>query len=330
VAPESDRATLVTRPATEADRGDIIALLRSSLGWQSGEEYELLFTWKHLDNPFGPSPAWVATDGNRIVGFRTMLRWRFLVDGRPVRAVRAVDTATHPDFQGRGIFSRLTRQALTELEAQGVACVFNTPNSQSRPGYLKMGWQVVRRVPLAVRPRSPLSLGRMLRARMPADRWSMETSVGRPAGEAFTDEAGLKRLLGSQPPSSGLQTDRSVAFLRWRYAGLVRLHYRVLMRRSIEDGYAVFRLRRRGGAVEAVIADEVAPDGDRKALHAMLRSLPSLTGCDYVIRASGGGPRGGFFPIPRQGPTVTCRSLGTFEMPRPSSWHLTIGDVELL
>jgi GNAT superfamily N-acetyltransferase len=329
VAPEVDRLT--TRPAIEADRGEIIALLGSSLGWQSGEEYDLLFAWKHLDNPFGPSPAWVATDGHRIVGFRTMLRWRFLIDDQPVAAVRAVDTATHPDYQGRGIFSRLTRQALSELESQGVACVFNTPNAQSLPGYLKMGWQVVHRLPLAVRPRAPVSVARMLRARTPADRWSIETSVGRPAGEAFADSAVLERLLSSQPPSSGLRTDRTPPFLRWRYAGLAGLRYRVLTPASMEDGYAVFRLRRRGRAVEAVVADAVAPGAETKALDAMVRSLPSLTGCDYVIRAADNGTRpSGFVPMPRQGPIVTCRSLGDFPVPRAASWHLTIGDVELL
>ncbi len=39
-----------------------------------------------------------------MIGFRTFLRWEFEDAGRVVRAVRAVDTATHPDHRGRGIF----------------------------------------------------------------------------------------------------------------------------------------------------------------------------------------------------------------------------------
>ena len=83
-------------------------------------------------------------------GFRTLMRWEFLDGERVVRAVRAVDTATHPDYQGRSIFTRLTLHALDELVAEGVEFVFNTPNEQSRPGYLKMGWQVVGQLPTAV------------------------------------------------------------------------------------------------------------------------------------------------------------------------------------
>jgi GNAT superfamily N-acetyltransferase len=76
-------------------------------------------------------------------------------DGTTINAVRAVDTATHPDWQGRGIFSRLTLGALDDLRDDGVDCVFNTPNDKSRPGYLKMGWQQVGKVPVSVRLTGP-------------------------------------------------------------------------------------------------------------------------------------------------------------------------------
>ena len=73
------------------------------------------------------------------------MRWEFQRGDEVFRCVRAVDTATHPDYQGRGLFTRLTKAALPELVADGVKFVFNTPNDQSRPGYLKMGWQAVGR-----------------------------------------------------------------------------------------------------------------------------------------------------------------------------------------
>jgi GNAT superfamily N-acetyltransferase len=321
---------LAMRPATDADRPQIIGLLCASLGWQAQDEFKDLFEWKHLRNPFGPSPGWVAADGDRIVGFRTMLRWEFSTAATTFRAVRAVDTATHPDYQGRGIFSRLTRQALAELTTDGVDCVFNTPNAQSQPGYLKMGWQIVGRIPVAMRPRSARSLVRMLRAHQPAERWSVETPVGLPADEGLTDREGLARLLASQPPTTGLRTRLSPSFLSWRYAGLRPLAYRVLTRTtSVDEGFIVFRLRRRGHAIEAVVAIELAPDGDLRALGRVVRSLPSRTGCDYAIRAGRARSDGGFWPLPRQGPTLTCRPLGGFQAPPLAQWHLGLGDLEL-
>jgi GNAT superfamily N-acetyltransferase len=161
------------RAAHASDRSGVMNLLRASLGWSADERFDAFFSWKHEQNPFGRSPGWVALDGGSVVGFRTFLRWEHVTPGGDVlRTVRAVDTATHPGYQGRGIFRRLTLQALDDLRPQGTAFVFNTPNDKSRPGYLKMGWTQVGRLGASVRLTSPTSLPRMARARVPAGHWS--------------------------------------------------------------------------------------------------------------------------------------------------------------
>jgi hypothetical protein len=80
------------------------------------------FRWKHLENPFGPSLMLVAEDDGRVIGLRAFLRWRFQAGGGTLQAVRAVDTATHPGYQGLGVFTRLTRAALAALEGQVDLC----------------------------------------------------------------------------------------------------------------------------------------------------------------------------------------------------------------
>ena len=93
---------VVVRRATPADRPAILELLADSLGWDRDDAFADFFDWKHNRNPFGVSPAWVAVADDRIVGFRTFLRWEFEhPDGRLRHAVRAVDTATSPEYQGR-------------------------------------------------------------------------------------------------------------------------------------------------------------------------------------------------------------------------------------
>ena len=127
------------------------------------------FRWKHLENPFGRSFMLVAEADGRIVGLRAFMRWEFVAGDRRFRAVRAVDTATHPDHQGKGIFSRLTLEALDALRDQA-DFVFNTPNEKSLPGYLKMGWQVVGRVPIRIRVRRPIRFATRARSRCVATR----------------------------------------------------------------------------------------------------------------------------------------------------------------
>ncbi len=81
------------------------------------------------------------------------MRWELkTTKGATLRCVRAVDTATHPDFHRRGIFRRLTEQAIEEALSDGVDLVFNTPNERSGAGYLSMGWVEVGKIDAMVRP----------------------------------------------------------------------------------------------------------------------------------------------------------------------------------
>ena len=312
----------------EADEAAVLALFQASLGWAADEVYRAFFRWKHTENPFGPSLAWVAESEGRLAGFRTFLRWQWHVPGRgPVTAVRAVDTATHPDFQGRGIFSRLTLHALEELEREGVGFVFNTPNDKSRPGYLKMGWRLVARLPVWARPRSVLTAPKLLGAAVPADLWSLDRPDGQPALEALSDEAAVERLLASLSAPTGARTLRSPAFLRWRY-GFPPLHYRaVCAGHTLEDGVALYRLRRRGRAVETTVCDLLVPGGDDRVARRLLRAVVRDSGGDYAVRLAGQGPRSAWLTVPGQGPTFVWRHV-TDDAP-PPRWDLTLGDIEL-
>ncbi len=335
----TDDEGLGIRAATQADRTAVLELCGASLGWKQGDPNEGFFAWKHDENPFGVSPAWVAVapDGS-LAGLRVFLRWRFTAPGGEViQAVRAVDTATHPDWQGKGIFTRLTRGALDEMAEQGVGVVFNTPNDQSRPGYLKMGWSQVGRVPVGLRVRSPLSLPRIAGARAAAEKWSAGTGVAVDAtallGERTAPSADLERLLDRVRPASGIRTDVSPDYLRWRYS-FGPLGYRALpLGDRLDDGLVVFRVRRRGTATELTVCDIVAPSGapvGRAIGHLLRRS-----GADYAIRTIGSGlvdPASaltGFVPVPQLGPILTWRPITRPTVPGIGDLALTLGDVEL-
>jgi predicted N-acetyltransferase YhbS len=318
---------LVVRPARPDDRRDVLALLERALGWSNDARHEALFAWKHDQNVFGASSAWVALDGGHVAGFRTFLRWEFELCGETIRAVRAVDTATDPQYQRRGVFRRLTLHALDDLEAGGAAFVFNTPNDESRPGYVSMGWQVVGRLPLAARPAGPSGIIRMAGARVPADLWSAESGAGEPAAAVFEDVSAISALLGSQPRSRAMVTSRSVEYLRWRY-GFPPLDYRaVALRGDAARGLAVFRVRRRGTARETALCELLVPEADAGSGRRLVREVARAGGADYLLRVAR--PRDGCVPLPRLGPILTCRPLRDAAPPGHRDWNLTLGDVEL-
>ncbi len=322
-------ATDVTiRPMRSDDEGAVLGLIEAALGRRPDPRNAAFFAWKHRENAFGASPAWVAVAGDRVVGFRTLMRWEFDTPEGPVRAVRAVDTATHPDHQGRGIFSALTRRAVEELQNDGVGFVFNTPNDKSRPGYLKMGWREVGRLPTGLRPVSGAALPRIFAARVPAELWSIPTGAGIPVAEALADESAVADLLEAVPRAAGVATRRTPSYLRWRY-GFEPLAYRVMLAgSSLGDGMLVFRLRRRGAATELVVGDLLLPDPAATVARRVLRTALRTTGADYALGLRTVASTG-LLRLPGQGPMLTWRALAHESMPGLDEWKLSLGDIEL-
>ncbi|HMS12976.1 MAG: GNAT family N-acetyltransferase [Microthrixaceae bacterium] len=319
------------RPATAIDRAQVVELCQLALGWRPDQPNERFFAWKHDENAFGTSPIWVATDSDgRFLGVRTFMRWRFIdPSGAKLDMVRAVDTATHPDAQGRGIFTKLTLGALPSLRESGIAAVFNTPNDKSRPGYLKMGWSAVGRVAVTAAFRTPGAAIRVARSRTGADKWSIPTDLGTSPDDAFADTDGVARLLARRPRTR-IATDWSAEALRWRY-GFPELRYRVVpCGDSIDQGAIVFRLRRRGEAVEAAICDVFVGSAGRGAARRALRLIGMASGADYRLMAGALDLRSpGFVPFPGSGPILTWKPLARQGVPVAADLGLRLGDVEL-
>jgi GNAT superfamily N-acetyltransferase len=331
--------TITIRQFQAADERPVLELLNATLGGgPAGRRPPDFFRWKHWDNPFGPSFMLVAESAGRLVGLRAFMRWRFEASGRTIEAVRAVDTATHPDHQGLGVFSRLTRAALEELQDQ-VELIFNTPNSSSLPGYLKLGWREVGRLPVGVRIRQPLRLARALRAptgpRSPRPRIAADSA----ARVLEWDEQVVGLLAEVQPGYDGrLRTPRDLAYLRWRYGRAPLLDYAAVAEEEggRYRGLAIFRVRPRSGAWEATIAELLVPSGDRRTARRLLRRVAAAAPVDHLtLRAPEGtalaAAAAGFLPAPR-GIRFVVRVLGDPAQPDPThprAWALSLGDVEV-
>jgi len=121
------------------DLDGIIKLLNANFPTTHTKE---AFIWKHYQNPFGKSYGLLAVDKGRIVALRMFMRWEFICETRVIKAIRPVDTCTDHDYRGQGLFKKLTLQGLENVKTEN-ELIFNTPNSNSKPGYLKMGWKEI-------------------------------------------------------------------------------------------------------------------------------------------------------------------------------------------
>ncbi len=129
----------------------LLDLARTSHGaGGAAAKSEAFWQWKHQDNPFGRSYGIVALDESaggdcrRVASVRMLLRWRFRTSaGETVRAARAVDTATRPGYRRRGLFARLTQQAIADLTADGTHLIYNTPKCLQPARLFEVGWRAV-------------------------------------------------------------------------------------------------------------------------------------------------------------------------------------------
>ncbi|WP_037321015.1 GNAT family N-acetyltransferase [Salegentibacter sp. Hel_I_6] len=191
----------------EADHSDIPGILRTlkaSLGETSSEKTEEVWRYKHIANPFGESLVLVAEEENEIIGVRAFMRWKWQKGEQVYSAFRAVDTATHPNHQGKGIFKKLTLRALEIGKERGDHFVFNTPNSRSKPGYLKMGWEEVDKLKIQLRPLNLLQLKKK--------EFDYETIGNEDAIEEL-----LSSYFNKLKAADRLFTPKYMAYLKWRY-----------------------------------------------------------------------------------------------------------------
>ena len=243
---------------------------------------------------------WVATDGDKVVGLRAFMRWEFVRGGEILQAVRAVDTATHPDYQGRGLFTAMTMHGLDVVKDDGIDFVFNTPNTKSRPGYLKMGWQEVGRLPVAIKLAGPGAALQVARSRGAASHWPLPLEIGEPI-EAVLDRMAVGRRSTNDPRS--LETNRSAGFLAWRYGGAL-LGYRVVSPTGIGAGQLVVRIRNRDAATELVVLDDLGEGRTEPTIDLLAAVSPT-----HTLRLGRARLSSGLLPAPQKWPRadIPCR-----------------------
>lgn len=310
------------RPFQETDLDGVLEVLRLSLGEPPGlRRTRELFAWKHFDNPFGRSLMLVAEAEGRIAGFRAFMRWRLEgPTGKTLHCVRAVDTATHPEFQRRGIFRDLTIAGIDRATSEGADLIFNTPNEKSGAGYLTMGWTEIGTVMPMGRPELRAVGGKR------AEQW-------RPVPDLQVSNASAASLANTVAhlarDAQGWRTPRTSEYLQWRFSAHPTAHYLLY---EDDHGAGIGRANLRRGHRELVVSELGGSS-------APIRRLRQASRPDYAVAwFSSISPerrlalRAGLLPIPgRPALTLMARPLRPIDDDLSwSRWDLSFGDLELL
>lgn len=325
------------RAAIESDIPAIVELLKSSLGEGLMPKSDQYWKWKHLANPFGISPVLLAVENDTLIGVRAFMRWRWRQASSILEAVRAVDTATHPAYQGKGIFSKLTKALLADCEKKGLHFVFNTPNSKSKPGYLKMGWEEAGKLPINLQLIRPFRIGKNLILKSVISHNSIpDDSVAR-----YLNHPGLEALIRSvqfQQPEK-IVTDYNVDALRWRYQTVPVATYHAGGIESAGTLHALFFYRIKVSKLgrEMRVTDIITVKDSSNDIRELILERAVKNDVDYIT--CGGSMLScnvlkGFlsFSNVEIGPIVTVRNINLKDLERFrkfSLWSPSVGDLEL-
>lgn len=275
-----------------------------------------------MNNPFGKSLVLIAKENNIIIGVRAFMRWKWQSENIILSAFRAVDTATHPEHQGRGIFKKLTLKAIEIAQEQGDHFIFNTPNSQSKPGYLKMGWKEIDKIKIELHPVNPFNW----KASKEINYMIERSNLISPAIEGIITKRN-NRLRNN----GKLFTPVSLSYLTWRYENNPLQSYSV---KATENFYVAAYVKQHKFFKELRVVEKLF-DGEigRRMMDLQIKKWSKLYGVHLISSHPGTSNRllkltGNF------GPVLTIKELDIeidlFEnFLDINNWAYSLGDLEL-
>lgn len=217
------------REATADDDAGLGALFRVVFGFDRGKEH---YHWKFRDNPAGPPIIALAEAEGKIVGQYALWPTQLRLGAELVSGAQSLDTMTHPDFRGQGMFTVLAEECMRYAAKRGVEALYGFPNDSSQPGFIrKLDWDHTGDVPMWIRPlrisrhrRTPswiapvADLVAFLLPRGGARAFDMRT--GPPATDA------IEGILAPWRERKGIcRVERSAPHFAWRFASASGMRY---------------------------------------------------------------------------------------------------------
>lgn len=282
-----DRGYFEIDDLTDDRLPDVLAVLQGAFDRGFDRSW---FVWKHRSGPWGPSKGWVASDADGVIGVRLFLPWEFHDGHEGYHAYRPCDTVTVPRARGRGVFRELTEYAISRL-GDNTDFLFNTPNEQSKPGYMKMGF---------------------------VD-W---TRVGQRIGSVTPNRAGLTEEVKLPSPESVLTTMRTEEYLDWRYRRCPINEYHVLALSDSDGPNGIVVRTRVWRGMRMVVVEECW--GGQSQEKALVSAAAKLCGARLVWMVEALGHTA-WTSVSRGFTAVTRFDLRRTGLPEPS---LSLGDVE--
>lgn len=130
--------TLYTNKMSNKDISDFVAVKNEVFNRSfTSKDFEV----KYQSNPFGDSIIILVYMDEECVACRAFWRNDLKKDGKFIEAYQPCDTGVVRTHRGSGIFTKMTKLAMSKLDNS--VPLYNFPNDNSIKGYYKMDWKLI-------------------------------------------------------------------------------------------------------------------------------------------------------------------------------------------
>lgn len=100
--------------------------------------------WLYKNNPYGEAVGFDAYDGDTLAAHYVTTPVCYTYKGEKLKGLLSLNTATHPDYQGKGLFTQLADQTYNYARDNGYEFVIGVANQNSTHGFLKkLGFKLI-------------------------------------------------------------------------------------------------------------------------------------------------------------------------------------------
>lgn len=136
---EDVRSLWTCRNYENGDEYQILNLFREAFGEEESLDF---WEWKFMQCPFGKGIIKLLFDGETLIGTYAAIPMNIQIQNTIISAIWSIDTMTHPDYRGQGVFPYLAKKFYKECERRGFRFVYGFPNQLIYPIRIrKLGWK---------------------------------------------------------------------------------------------------------------------------------------------------------------------------------------------
>lgn len=248
---------LTVRLATSSDKDEILELLNEGFKHQQktaskgrGDDF---WNWKYLNSAFGEAVLHVIEQDSEILAFGTLWPFEFKYEGQLLKAFQPCDTIVSKKARGKGLFRKLNEARKEYARSVKADFLFNFPNQNSLPGYLKMGWSLVDKLTWQVKVLKPLQVLKNSKS----DAQSVRIEVQK---KYALDSSQIQKALANNVESENLvELNATSSYYEYRYKNHPSRNYGLI--EYVENGetaIAIFTLMQKENLKEMVVMEVIA------------------------------------------------------------------------